>query len=212
MTKVVYTEMDKIINDAYIAFDYAWEHYIELRDRKVAHVLYGPNAHATGAAWPGFGIKDKERQLLKKTRRKEYMLYELDGNYQILCNKTIKDGKIQCSYYHFELNGVQYARSFLEDRKAVYTDNVYCVKYLKDEPAYCASVSKNYLYLEMFEYLPEERCIATRYSYYPASKITQHGYPMSFDAPYGAVNSPVTVRCYETKVQSIDFSRWFVQR
>lgn len=205
-----YSELDKMILDARFAYAYAEEHFEELKARPACYTLYGPDAYGIGAAAPAKCTKSKERVLRKNTSRKKFTVYELDENYNVLCSRIIENySNIHCTYLHFELGDVHYARPFLHNENIFYADIVHAVKFADGKPVYYAESSCSHLVAEFYEYISDDKMIVTAYAYHPHRKFTTSGIPISKDASVGAPNSSAHIFCAEESVRYIDFSRWF---
>lgn len=205
MISVSYSELDKIISDAILAFDYAQLNLDKLKQRQVFCTLYGAHSLGIGAASPSKLTSIRERKLSKSTRRRVYTVYELDAKNQVICNRIVDNGKIHCSHYHFELDGIRYARSFFGESDEFYTDVVHCMKFCGTAPLFYAEASPSMLYIEYYERKPEGGVFVTCYSYFPKRKLSEKGIPISREAPFGAPDSPVTVTCYEDVLPNLDF-------
>ena len=97
------------------ARQYALDHYEELAAREAVYTLHGPMDYAIGAAIPGHSVSKSSRKLTLKTRRKEYILYELDRDYKLLRAKHMYVcSQNNCTYHCFELEGIRYACPFKE--------------------------------------------------------------------------------------------------
>lgn len=211
MVFVGYDELNKIIADAGIAYDYAWEHFDELSNRRATYTLYGPKSYAFGAADPCSSVKPWQREMRKSTKRKEYMRYELDAKYNLIRNICVENyNTIDCVYQIFELNGVRYAHPFFMGEKCLYDEVIHAIKYQKGRPIYSAEIRKNRLFVEFYEYVSDSRVAVTCYDYFPNTQRSWCGLPVSFDAPYGASNSPIALTSFEMPVPCVDFSKLFM--
>lgn len=213
MITVTYTELDGILSNSLKAFSYAEDNYFELKGRQVFYTLYGAKSLDIGAVSPSSLTSARERNLTKTTKRKTYTVYELDQDYQIMCNRIVRDGTTQYSYLHFELEGIRYARAFFGDSNKFYTNVVHCLKYSEHGLVYYAQASPSMLYIEFYEMLHEgdrNDVIVTSYLYYPNRTRSEVGTPISRNAPLGATESPVAVSCYEDTLPNTDFSQWFI--
>ena len=212
MYAISYSVLDQILHGALEAFQYAQNQYDELSKREIFYTLYGPEAYGIGAASPSHLVSTRERKLSPKTKRKAYTVYELDINYKLLCNRIVDAGAIDCSYYHFELNDVRYAVSFLGLNNQIYTNVIHCLKLENGRPLFYAEASPSMLYVEFYE--PQLRNgtlknMVTSCWYYPNRSVSERGIPLSRTAPIGEINSPVTVEFYEMVLPDIDFTQWF---
>lgn len=211
MTHPTYEEMDRLIENAQIAKQYAWEHYEELAARVPAYILYGPSANFLGAASPCSLTKAPLRKLTKKTRREKYTIYELDADHQVIrVTHVRKDGTVDCTYQVFELGGVIYGRPFDGTDKRTYPSDMEAVKIENGRPVYFTHSNPDCLFCEFYEYPSEGLRRCRQYMYHPHCELTS-SYRQIPDrnAPYGAPNSPVSFYCVEDAPQMLDFSKWF---
>lgn len=208
MIKIGYPEMYELIKKGCTAFDYARDHYEELNARPTVHELFGPPSHGLGALAAGHLTPPKERLLKRKTRRKKYVIYELDEAFRVIRIKHIgKEGKVQCTYHLFELDGIVYARAFLGETNRFYTHKTHAIKYSGGQPLYYAQTSPNYLCIDLYEYPCSNRVKTTCYLFLPASKNTAAGVPVCWEAPLGSNNSPVTLDYFEEEYHYLDFEK-----
>lgn len=211
MIMMSYDDLDMIIQNGNTAYQYAWDHYEELAARPCVHTLYGPASREIGALSPShITTSAMERRLQRKPRSGRYVIYELDGDFKVVRVKHMDKGnRLDCTYHVFELNGITYARSFFQDKKVLYKSEVVAIRYSDGKPDFFAITGSNRLTAEFYEYLTANSMLTTTYTYYPHSKITSCGVPMSFDAPIGAPESPAWVGQAEEEIHYIEFSRWF---
>lgn len=208
MIKIGYPEMYELINKGCTAFDYAQAHYAELNARPAVYTLFGPPSHGLGALAAGHMTPHKERLLQRKTRRKKYVIYELDEAFRVIRIKHVcKEGKVQCTYHLFELDGIVYARSFLGETNSFYTSKMYAIKYSDGQPLYYAQTMRNYLCVDFYEYPCYNQVHTTCYVFLPANKYTSTGLPVCWEAPFGANNSPVTLDYCEEEYHCLDFEK-----
>ncbi len=208
--KMGLAELDQLIQDGRDAMRYAWDHYEELVAREAVYTLYGPSDYGIGAGIPGKFIPERSRKLLKKTRRKNYIIYKLDSEYKLLRTTTMRDYTTAAYVYHcFEINGIQYACAFHTDKKEIYFNEVLAVGCENGRPSYMGHLRERSLLVQFFEYPAEDKAFVTTYSYAPVSKFSAHGYPVDHNAPIGALNSPVEIGYWEENITDIDFSRFF---
>lgn len=204
------TELKQLIQDGRDAMQYAWDHYEELVAREAVHILYGPSDYGIGAGIPGKFIPERSRKLLKKTRRKDYIIYELDSEYKLLRTTTMRDYTTAAYVYHcFETNGMQYACAFHSDKKKIYFDEVLAVKHKNGLPCFLGFLRARSLIAEYYEYTVENKASVTAYSYAPFTVIKVNGCTVDPDAPIGAVNSAVEMGRWEIEMNYTDFSRYF---
>lgn len=192
------------------AAKYAQEHYDLLAARENSYTLYGPDAHGIGASVPSKIVPTTARKLSQSTRRKNHFVYEFDKKYNLLRTVHVLDyNKIDCTYHHFDLNGVCYAYPFSGNSNEMYNDAIYVLKYEDNQPIYYAVGRKNFLFAQFYEYPAPDRMIVSTYRYWPTAEFTMHGYPVDWNAPIGALNSPVQRHCTEEVPGYVDFSHWF---
>ena len=202
--------MQQIIQDGRNAMRYAWDHYEELVAREAMYTLYGPSDYGIGAGIPGKFMPERSRKLLKKTRRQNYIIYELDSEYKLIRTTTMREYTKAAYVYHcFELGGIRYACAFHSDKKKVYFDEVLAVKYKNGLPCFLGFLRERSLIAEYYEYTVENKASVTAYSYAPFSVIEINGHTVDPDAPIGAVNSAVEVGNWEMEMTYTDFSRFF---
>ena len=209
MIDLTLEDLKQLLADGRRAVQYAWDHYEELAARETVYTLYGPYAYGTGAAIPWGYTSKRARILSLTTRRKKYMIYELDSEYKLLRVTQVLDSESINIYHCFELNDVQYACPFLPNQKKIGFGNVIAVSYKNGMPYYSAFLSRNVLLAHFLEYASPEKVLITSYAYNPVSKYTLHGYLTDPDAPIGALNSAVQRVCYEEEPMYTDFSQWF---
>ena len=202
--------LDQLLLDGRSAAQYAWDHYEELTKREAVYTLYDPREYGIGAAMPGKFISKRSRELKKQTRRKNYIIYELDSNYKLLRTTLIRNyTEIETVYHCFELNGIQYACPFYGTKKKFTRDEVLAVGYNGAQPCFLGFLSEHSLLAQFFDYESHDKMIVTTYSYSTVSKYSSHGYPVDFTAPIGAQNSPVNCGTWEEEITDTDFSKWF---
>lgn len=213
MIHLNYSDMDRTMTDAAAAYEYAKEHFEELRNRPISYTLFGPDTYGIGAACPTI-TKDRARKLQKRTRCKKYLVYSLDENYRVLSTRHQDNtGNIECTLYHFELNGIQYAPCFYKDTDGFYPAPMRCLKMDGKQPVFYAEASSSVLFVELYEPISQSdknKVLACEYFYYPTRMYSKEGFPIDRDAPYNSPNSPVTFSCCEKTLPNIDFTKWFV--
>ena len=210
MYEIEIEKIQQLMYDARCAAKYARAHYEEFASRTHSYTLYGPDAYDIGASVPSSIVPPRARRLLKTTRRKNYLVYELNENYEILrtihmLNYTMVD----CTYHHFQLDGVHYAYPFRGSGSSMYNDTIYAIRFAENRPVYYAAVSCNLYFGQFFEYPSPDKMQVSTYRYWPTAKRTMHGYPVDRDAPLGALNSPVQRHFKEETPEYIEFSHWF---
>lgn len=209
MIELTLEDLKQLLLDGRRAAQYAWDHYEELAAREAVYTLYGPYVYGTGAAIP-WGFTPKcARNLTLKTRRKKYMIYELDSEYKLLRTRDVFNFVRDYTYECFELDGIQYAYPFVCNRKEVARDEVMALGYKDGKPYYYAFLRKNVLFIQFCEYASQGKALMTEYAYNPVSKYTPHGYLTDPDAPIGELNSAATRICWEEEPVYTDFSQWF---
>ena len=153
-------DLKQLLADGRRAAQYAWDHYEELTARKATYTLYGPHAYGTGAAIPGKFISKRDRNLTLKTRRKQYLVYELDDEYNLLRVRHVFDQIRDPLYECFELDGIQYACPFVVGRKVVVNNNeVLALSYQDGKPYFFGFLKKNQLSLSSLSMFRRKRCL-----------------------------------------------------
>ena len=210
MYEISISKLDQLIADGKRAAQYAWEHYEELIMRKKKYVLYGPVAYGIGAGIPGKFISPNSRKLQKQTRKKDYMLYELDSNFNLLQTTLMRNyTEIENTYYCFEFEGIRYACPFFGKQKKRYNKEILAIGFRGARPEYLGFLREHSLIAQFFHYDSPEKVLVTTYSYSPSSKYTVHGYEIDPNAPIGAPNSSVEKGFWEEVPAYTDFSEWF---
>lgn len=194
------------------AAEYAREHYAELAKRKHVYTLYGGETYSIGVQIPSKFVPKSARKLLKSTRREKYTVYELDGNYKVL--RTIHmlehGSKIDCTYHHFDLNGVHYAYPFRGDTGEEYTGQIAVLKHNQDgKPAYFALDREYQLVIELYTYPSADSMLVSTYHYHVTAETSYYGLPIDPNAPINAENSNIVHFCNEQQPNIIDFSQYF---
>lgn len=210
MYEIGVEELHQLFLEARSAAKYAWEHYEDLASREHTFTLYGPEAYDIGASVPSALTPIRARKLLKSTRRKNHVIYELDSSYHVLRTVHMIDyTRPDCTYHHFELNGIQYAYPFRERGNCMYTDKITVLKYDHGRPVYYAIVSRGLLFAQFYEYPEPDKMIVSTYRYFHTAKTTPYGLSVDWNAPIGTMSSPVQRHCTEETPVEIDFSKWF---
>lgn len=205
-------QLDQMIQQGRQAAQYAWEHYEELAARRHTHTLYGPYAYNIGANIPSSITPKQARKLLPKTKRKDYLIYELDEAHKVLRTICVTGhSQIERVFHHFELDGTVYAYPFSGTDKAMSLDKTTMLKMEDGKPVFFAIARKNFLLAQFYEYPDSEKMLITTYRYSPNAKYSIHGYPIDPGAPIGALNSCVIVQHTQEHPEYIDFSAWFGQ-
>lgn len=204
--------LQKLMNEGRNAVQYAWEHYEELAARKHTYTLYGPYAYHIGAGVPSKMTHKSARKLLKSTRRKDYLVYELDENYKVLRTISVMNHtEVECIFHHFEIGGATYAYPFSGNKKSLYNDEINVIHYSNEKPSYFGLISQGFIFAQFYEYVEPNRMFVSTYRFSPNAKYTRYGYPIDWNAPIGALNSPVDRHEAEEVPEYIDFSCWFKQ-
>ena len=204
--------LDAIHAEHLQAAEYARKHYNELANRKHTYTLYGRDTYCIGVQIPSRFIHKSERKLLKSTRRENYTVYELDGNYNVL--RTIHmlehGNRIDCTYHHFELNGFHYAYPFRKDTGEEYTGEIAVLKHNQDgKPAYFALASEYQLVIELYAYPSADSMLVSTYLYHVTAETSYYGLPIDPNAPINAENSNIVHFCNEQQPNLVDFSQYF---
>ena len=186
---------------------YALDHKEELLSREHSYVLYGPYDPGIGASIPCNTVTPKRaRKLTHKTRRKDYNIYYLDENYRVLRTSLILDNQVRHVYHHFELDGVIYVYTYESETQ---NDNIEFLRFADGKPVSYAYVRCNFVFVQFYECIDEERMLVTNYRYTPNLEHTRYGCIPNPDAPIGAPDSVVDRYVYEETIENTDFSRWF---
>lgn len=204
-------DLKRLLLDGRQAAQYAFDHYEELAVREPVYTLYGPYAYGTGAAIPGKFIPKCARNLTFKTRRKKYIIYELDNNYNLLRARQVFNSVNDNTYQCFELDGIQYACPFRHNRKQMSRDEVLALSWKDGKPEYFAFLTHNTLIAQFFEHVSQDKMLVTAYTYNPVSEYTLQGQLTVPDAPLGQPNSPAARGSWEEAAAYTDFSMWFKQ-
>lgn len=192
------------------ATQYAWDHYEELAARESACTLYGPYDYGIGAAIPGKSIPISSRTLTLKTRKKKYLIYELDSEYRLLRVTQVFNSVNDVTYHCFELEGIQYACPFAYNQKRKRRGGeVIALAYKDGKPYFYGNLTENKVLVDFYEYVSPERVRVIGYSYNPVSIYSLHGYLIDPEAPLGELNSPAQRSCWEEKPMYTDFSQFF---
>lgn len=203
--------LDAILEEHLKAADYAREHYEDFAKRKHSYTLYGAEAYYLGVQIPSKFTPKAARKLLKTTRRENYTAYELDENYNVL--RTIHmlehGNRIDCTYHHFELNGLHYAYPFRGDTDEEYTREIAVLKYSQGKPVYFALASKHQLVIELYTYSSPDSMSVSTYTYHVTARTSYYGLPVDPNAPINAENSNIMHYCNEQRPYFVDFSQYF---
>lgn len=211
MIDLTLEDLKQLLLDGRRARRYAWDHYEELAAREAVYTLYGPYAYGTGAAIPWGYTPKRARNLTLKTRRKKYVIYELDREYRLLRVTQVLDSVNINTYHCFDLDGIQYACPFLPDQKKKGYGNTIALSCKDGKPYFYAFLAENVLFVRYCEYVSQGKALMTEYGYNPVSEYTLHGYLTDPDAPIGALNSAANRLCWEEEPVYTDFSQWFTK-
>lgn len=218
MIDVTMEELKQLLLTGRRVMRYALDHHDELVMREAVYTLYGPYDYGCGAARPGRLTPKRARNLTLKTRRKDYLIYELDDQYNLLRVKPALNSKISSrdTEHCFELDDVWYSCYFPSGCPPVESPYLHprieAVKYKDGKPCYWASLGYNSVLLQCFEHVAPEKMIVTEYSYYPTSEYASGGHLTDPNAPMGAPGCPASRLCvYEIEPMYTDFSQWFKQ-
>lgn len=209
MVNLSLDDLKQLLSDGRRARQFAWDHYEELAVREPVHILYGPYTYGTGANIPGGFTPKRTRNLSLKTRRKDYIIYELDSEYKLLRARQVFNSVNDQTYQCFELDGIQYACPFLFNQKEKSYRDVIALSWKDRKPYYSAFLARNVLIASFFEYVSSEKVLVTEYTYNPVSKYATQGLLTDPDAPIGAPNAAAQRLCYEEEPMYTDFSQWF---
>ncbi len=191
------------------ARQYALDHYEGLAEREAVYTLYGPYDYRIGAGISGPIVSKNSRKLTFKTKRKKYLIYELDSEYKLLRVRHVFNYRNDPVYHCFELDGIQYACPFPKNRKEMWSSEVIAFVSQNGKPYFQADMTENSLLSEFYEYVSAEKVRVTGYTYHPISQYTLRGYPMDPNALLGEPSSPAQRSCREEKPMYTDFSKFF---
>ena len=210
MIETSYEELHELIEKGKRAKAYAWEHYEELAAREAVHTLYGPSEVFMGAATPCHLIRANVRKLTHKTRRKQYLKYELDQDYRVIRVVSVYPTKNGDYIHHvFELDGVTYGCPFKVNEKRFADDRIEAIFISEGKPRYYAQTYESGIFCEFYEYPTEDSRLNTGYLYSKNCQTTSYQMKPNWDAPFGAPDSPVSKHCYDSTPQYLDFSIYF---
>lgn len=210
MYEISIDELRQLFFEARTAAKYAREHYDDFVARNHVFTLYGPEAYDIGASVPCKLTPMRARKLSKKTRSKNYMVYELDSTYKVLRTiHMIEYTRVDCTYHHFELDDIYYAYPFKGRGNHPYSmDDIIVLKYDQGRPIYYARGNTGLLHAKFFEYPEPNKMLVSTYWYFHASNTTPNGLPVDWNAPIGSPSSPVQRYCEEEIPVEIVFSKW----
>ena len=202
--------LKQLQREALRAEKYAVTHYDELASRPHRYTLYGPWTYDIGASVPSTTIVPvSQRKIMRKTRRSDYTIYQLDEEYKVIRTICMIDHTIvDCTFHHFELNGTIYAYPFRGDSSELYNRKLYALKCLNGKPVYYGSVSYWHINAQFFEYPSEDKMLTSIYHYVNDKKTNNYGEPIDENAPLDAPNSPILRYCKEETPCFVDFSYW----
>lgn len=207
MYEITMPELQQLLQEGRSAIKYAWNHREEITSRAHTFTLYGPYDPGIGASIPCNTITPKRaRKLLHRTRRKDYIIYQLDENYQVLRTILVLDDKTSHIYHHYELDGTVYVYTY---ESPALKNEVQFFRYTDGKPVSYGELSRNFVFVQFYDYVDAKKMFVTTYRYSPNAKHSIYGYPVDPNAPIGADNSSVHRRFYEETPEDTDFSRWF---
>ena len=210
MYEVSIEELKQLLTEARNAAKYAREHYSELSSRSCAYTLYGADAYGIGAYVPSSMVPKSARKLLLSTRRKNYIRYDLNDQYRAVRTvHMLEYSKVDCVFYHFEMNGTCYAYPFRGNTGKIYNDAVYALKYDEKKPVSYMVAYPNFLFAQFYEYTDSGTMLVSTYRYWPTMETSLEGSRIDPAAPIGTPNSSVQRHCVEESPAYIDFSVWF---
>lgn len=205
-------ELQKLLLDGQRASKYAWDHYEELVAREHTYTLYGPYCYNIGASIPSSLTPVRARNLTKATRRKDYHIYQLDKDYRVIRTISVQNhSKIECTYHHFELDGVIYAYPFRGTEKERFTGKVESLRFANGKPVFFGIASSVFVFAQFYDYVDNKKMIVSTYRYSPYAQFSVHGHPIDPNALVGAKNSCVDFHWTEECSEYIDFSHWFAK-
>lgn len=205
-----YHELDMLVLEGKLACEYAWEHYDELVARECVHRLYGPYGYRMDAGVPGGPTSKRKHELKKQTRRKDYLIYELDNNYKLIRVISMTDyTKVVLIHHCFECDGTQYGVPFEKEGKELFEFQVNVVRYKEGVPVYYGIVRCENLIADFYEHRQDKKVCGISYVYGRCIKNTVYGYPVDWDSPIGGPASPVEKGTWEGEVLYTDFSQYF---
>lgn len=158
-------KLDRLLAECKSAEQIALEHYDELVMRERTFTLYGPREVLIGAAIPGKVIPIKSRKLTKVTRRKNYLIYELDSSYNLLRVKSMRNNRIDCIFQCFQMNGVFYAIPFKAEEKKLHLYQRVAICFDNGKPSYTLFHKGAALFTHFYEYISDQKMITTAYMY-----------------------------------------------
>ena len=210
MQKMLYNEFDEIIAESLAAADHIQQNFHQLMNRKVAHILYGPYVYGPGIAMPSRIItKDKERKLSAVRRRKRCVVYYFDEDWDVLYNRAYDGERLVSTILHCWIGDTNYARYFLGDTDAFYTETVFSVKYKDNIAVRCALAWKSRLFVEYLKQdLQTRKTAYTWYNYYPYRKEIPVGTSSAPQNKFGERSSPVMTETGVYELVDMDFSKW----
>ena len=207
MYEISMEDLKQLLKNRLIAKQYALDHKEELTSREHSYVLYGSYVPGIGASIPCNTVTPKRaRTLVHKTRRKDHIIYHLDENYKVLRTILVLENKVRHIYHHFELGETVYVYTY-ESR--VLNDEVQFFRYVEGKPVCYGNILSNFVFVQFYEHIDNNRMLVTSYRYTPGLKRTVFGCLPNPEAPIGAPDSYVQRDCYEGTAEDTDFSRWF---
>ena len=212
MREITNDDLLLLLNEANSKRSFFWDHYEELAGRKACYTLYGPMTHGLGALVPCMLTHNGERKLTKSTKRMNYAIYEMDQNFKVIRTTHIRDyTRVDCTYHHFEIDGVTYACEFYADKKQWTGEKICALRYENGKPVYFASCNGHYILAFFMEYVSSKKMMVTTRSLSYQFKSSIHGLVPDWNAPPNTPHALSTMSYREEPVPNIDFSRYFAE-
>lgn len=190
---------------------FARENYAFLAARPHAHILYGPGAYNVGVLIPGNLINKRSRNLSRKpSRRKEYDIYQLDENLQLLRKTTMHDyGREGCTFHCYRKGSTMYAYPF--NKGGAYSmDKISFIDYDEKNRPHCFGVSSAVmLFIQFYQYICDDKMIVSDYRYWPSKEYAPQLYHLhSGSYEWYKVGPKMECSYYEGVPYLVDFSQW----
>ena len=197
--------LDYFLNAGNEAIQYAWDHYEELLNRQCAFTLYGPYDTGIGAGIPGKPVSKNSRKLTKETRRKHYLIYELDEKFNLLRTKTIRNyNEVEFVYHCFELDGYFYAIPFWKEEKKLSYKQSIALRFVDGKPTYLGFIRRGCLIAGFYQHVSEEKMLVKGYTYVNSPDV--------FHANTGIENVYLEEGCWKEDFVYKDFSSFFEEK
>ncbi len=210
MKEATLTEIREWIQDAKFATQHVLEHYDELLARCACYTRYGKLGNGlVDILSPSKYMAPKgARTLTKSTRKTDYVAYDFDENFRMLCTREVSEGYYGSKCPHFYIGDTQYAALFYEPNGKLFYSKSYVIRYANNRPILYIVCDKSVMYVHCYEYMePGLMHVTSYYVYLKAKEL--HGVTLNWDAPIGAPNSPVQVQQWAEEPQDTDLSKWF---